>query len=145
MVSLQPHKQVPCKVTAYVDEGIRDLVELLNTFDGVWTTSSCEDNKAEELELEESTQGWATVTMFYKPLTEYSPKDSAEFADKLAKVLLENDIWHLVSLEWHNAGCFPSITLKIPCCQIKEATIAFSSSCSRFHSTRNKSLLCCPS
>lgn len=27
----KPHKQVPAKVTAYVDEGIRSLVELLNT------------------------------------------------------------------------------------------------------------------
>lgn len=145
MNSLQPHKQVPCKVTAYVDEGIKELIELLNTFDGVCTISSCENNEIEELDLGESTQEWATVTMFYKPLTEYSPKDSAEFADKLARVLRESDIWHSVSLEWHNAGCFPSVILKIPHCQIKEATDAFSSSCDKVHSIQNKSLLCCPS
>ena len=145
MSSIQHHKQVPCKVTAYVDEGIKELVELLNTFDNVWTTNSCESNEAEELELDESTQEWATVTMFYKPLIEYNPKDSAEFADKLARVLRESDIWHSVSLEWHNAGCFPSITLKIPHCQIKEATDAFSFSRSIFRSIPDKSLLYCPS
>jgi hypothetical protein len=37
----KPHKQVPAKVTAYVDEGIRDLVELLNKLDGVQTIDSC--------------------------------------------------------------------------------------------------------
>jgi len=41
------HKQVPVKVTAYVDEGIKDLIELLNTFDGVQTTDSCEGNDSE--------------------------------------------------------------------------------------------------
>ena len=145
MSSLQLHKQVPCKVTAYVDEGIKELVELLNTFDSVWTISSCENNEAEELELGELIQGWATITMYYKPLIEYNPKDYAEFADKLAGILRETEIWHSVTLEWHNAGYYPSITLKIPCCQIKETTDAFSLSCDKFHSIQNKSLLCCPS
>ena len=33
---------VPVKVTAYVESGIKDLVELLNTFDGIQTVECCE-------------------------------------------------------------------------------------------------------
>ena len=36
------HKQVPAKVTAYVDEGIRELVEIVNSFDEMQTIESCE-------------------------------------------------------------------------------------------------------
>jgi len=44
----QRHNQVPAKVTAYVDEEIKDFVEILNSFDGLWTMESCagySDNK----------------------------------------------------------------------------------------------------
>ena len=38
----QPHKQVLCKVNTYVDEGIKDLVEMLNSFDKLCTCDSCQ-------------------------------------------------------------------------------------------------------
>ncbi len=38
------HRQVPAKVTAYVDEGIKELVEVLNTIPNVCTIESCEGN-----------------------------------------------------------------------------------------------------
>lgn len=37
----QPHKQVIAKVNSYVDEGIKELVELLNTFNNIQTFESC--------------------------------------------------------------------------------------------------------
>ncbi len=40
MSNLQPHKHVPAKVIAYVDDGIKELVELLNTFEKVSTFES---------------------------------------------------------------------------------------------------------
>ncbi len=42
------HKQVPAKVTAYVDESIKDLVEILNSFDKVETIESCEGDDNHE-------------------------------------------------------------------------------------------------
>lgn len=33
MTRCLPHKRVPTKVTAYVDEGIKELIEILNTFE----------------------------------------------------------------------------------------------------------------
>jgi len=41
MRKYQPHKQVPAKVTVYVDEGIKELIEVLNTLDNVWALESC--------------------------------------------------------------------------------------------------------
>ena len=43
----KPHKQVMAKVNNYVDEGIKDLVELLNTFDNVWSIGSCQGGDGE--------------------------------------------------------------------------------------------------
>jgi hypothetical protein len=45
MTNLQLHKQVPAKVSAYVDEGIKNLAELLNTFSRISTFESCEGRK----------------------------------------------------------------------------------------------------
>ncbi|MGA2159132.1 MAG: hypothetical protein ABSG90_07920 [Dehalococcoidia bacterium] len=39
-MSKQNYKQVPAKVTRYVDENIKDLIELLNMFDGIQTLES---------------------------------------------------------------------------------------------------------
>ena len=43
----QPHKQVIAKVNSYVDEKIKELVELLNTFDNVWIFESCQGENEE--------------------------------------------------------------------------------------------------
>jgi len=36
------HKQVPAKIKAYVDEEIKELIELFNDFNGIVTASSCQ-------------------------------------------------------------------------------------------------------
>lgn len=36
------HKQVRAKVSAYVDEGLKELIEAINEIDGFWTYESCE-------------------------------------------------------------------------------------------------------
>ena len=50
-----PHKQVPAKVTAYVDAGIKELVELLNAIPNICTIESCEG----------SDKHWAFVSLDY--------------------------------------------------------------------------------
>ncbi len=73
----QPHKQIPVNVTAYVDEGIKDLVELLNTFDSVWSSESC--------------QGYSNdmvcIVLHYGALGDYEPIRTMEFVEKLAKAI----------------------------------------------------------
>ncbi len=66
-----PHKQVPAKVTVYVDERIKDLVELINTFDGIYTYESCQG-------FDDYAQIWIDG-------------DILEFAEKISSILA-NDI-----------------------------------------------------
>jgi len=46
-----PQKLVRAKVTAYVDEGIKQSVEILNTFDGLWTDEICQGYAGEMIEI----------------------------------------------------------------------------------------------
>ncbi len=47
MSSHQPHRHVRVKVTAYVDERMKELVELPNAFDGVSTFESCQVSRGQ--------------------------------------------------------------------------------------------------
>ena len=38
-----PHREVPVQVTAWVDEGVAELVTALNAVPGVMTLDSCEE------------------------------------------------------------------------------------------------------
>ena len=71
------HKQVPAKVTAYIDEGIKDLVELLNSFDGVWTMSSCEGNTEDD----------ALITLYFGERWNAPYQKLAQLANELAYAL----------------------------------------------------------
>jgi hypothetical protein len=39
-----PHREIPVRVTAWVDEGVADLVTALNTIGGVMTLDSCQED-----------------------------------------------------------------------------------------------------
>jgi hypothetical protein len=114
MNSLQPHKQVPCKVTRYVDEGIKELVELLNTFDNVSTIESCQGDQ-------ESGED-AFVDIQYGRMSGNGYKASAAFAKKLKKALIEDKFdpsIPTVSLEWLGSHTVPDVVIKIPPKEIK--------------------------
>jgi hypothetical protein len=78
----KPHKQVIAKVNAYVDEGIKELVEILNTLDGVCTFESCQKDK----------DNFAYIDFVYG-LNSYNRRqcnkkdlmEIVEFVDRLAK------------------------------------------------------------
>ncbi|MGD0355466.1 MAG: hypothetical protein ABSB31_08500 [Dehalococcoidia bacterium] len=104
------HKQVPAKVTAYVDEGIKELVELLNSIPGLCTFESCEG----------SSNHWATVEMDYG--IDYTNGDKVDlltitqFADNLWDYVKEREIDICdsisISLEWHPRR-YPFLVLRI--------------------------------
>jgi len=103
--SKNQHKQVPAKVTAYVDEGIKDLVELLNTIPNVCTIDSCEG----------SDRFTACVSLDYG--IDYTNSDKpnihalVEFADTLWGIIKDSEIQGKaptgisevtsLSIEWH--------------------------------------------
>jgi hypothetical protein len=117
------HKQVPAKVTAYVDEGIRELVELLNTFDSVWSSESCQGGMNE----------MANIMLNYGTLRNYDPIKTMNFMEKLVKLirrvafqemgLICHGIW--VSLEWAGDMRVPYIVIKCAQADIKEVTQIF--------------------
>jgi hypothetical protein len=109
----ESHKQVPIKVTAYVDERIKELVEVLNTFQGVWTSESCQGCKGE----------LAEVTFYYKARKEFNAIETFTFVNKLAETIKRvaidemdmfyHSIW--LSLEW--SGDFRIPCIRIQCCK----------------------------
>ena len=110
MTNFQPHKQVPCKVTAYVDEGIKEFVELINTFNGVWTFASCEGRNSE----------YAEIHLYYGTISKGGYKASANFANKLAQVL--NPLLTIsIALEWHGDNIMPCISITLSPKEIYDA------------------------
>lgn len=67
-----PHVEEPTKVNAWVDRGVRSLVEAMNAFPEVLTLDSCEDRK-----------GRAYVYFRVRGATEATPR----FVEKLAGAL----------------------------------------------------------
>lgn len=119
------HKQVPAKVKAYVDEGIKELVEILNTFDGLWTTESCQGRRGE----------LAFVNMEYgEEGTNF--KEMANFTYRLAKKLSQiveqgmgispEPIYDLeLSIKWRGDKRHPFISIEMPPSCIKQVANVF--------------------
>ncbi len=117
------HKQVPAKVTAYVDEGIKDLVEILNTFDKVWSSESCQGYENEMVD----------IVLHYGVLRDYDPIGTMNFVEKLARTIRQvaiermglicHSIW--LSLEWAGDMNIPSIVIKCAQDDIEEVTKVF--------------------
>jgi len=131
----KPHRQVPAKVTAYVDEGIKELIEVLNSIDGVHTSSSCEGDDDE----------YAEIYMDYKQPSEGSYKDSAEFADRMKRILLKDDLWEVrISLVWLGSRTEPAIIIEMPSEEIGNVIKALSDAeCALAYSNIHKGLENC--
>lgn len=115
------HKQVPCKVTAYVDEGIRQLVEILNAFDKVWTCDNCEGGKNEQASVffgygKESTSNQEVCKFICRLLTSFSKHiDSLDCAGYRTNI----------SIEWWGDKQKPLILIKMPSNCIDEVANIF--------------------
>jgi hypothetical protein len=131
-MSSNPHKEVPCKVTAYVDEGIKDMVEMINSFGELSSFESCQ-GRPEKGEL-------AFVYMDYGNCNT-SCDDNVKFME-MARFVHEmaisfgrhtdaNDIDGAenctnISIEWRGYRMFPFISVKMPTRLIGEVTHLFS-------------------
>lgn len=97
------HKQVPVKVTAFVDEGVAHVVKALNEIDNISTFSSCEGTVGKEyahvyFDFGNSPNHWQRL---------------ARLSAKLAKILSSNDIYDAtVSLEWAGDKDTPFIAIE---------------------------------
>ena len=119
------HKQVAAKVTAFVDEPLKELIEILNTFDNISTLESCQGGDGK----------LAFILMDYGDLSEDFDKMAA-FTHKLAKVLedvvkkgtgispdpsYDTDI----AIEWGGDKRHPFIAIRFPSDSIEEVTRIF--------------------
>jgi hypothetical protein len=116
MRKYQPHKQVPAKVTAYVDEGIKNLVELLNTFDNISTFESCEGRSSKP----------AHIYMEYGECSKaYDDGETLNhmihFVNRLVRAFAKytSDIGSggylcNISIEWWGDKRFPFISIEMP-------------------------------
>lgn len=98
------HKQVPAKVTAYVDEGIKELVELLNMIPNVCTIESCEgDNSRPACVSLDYGVDYDNNNCDIHALVEFTDKlwdtiKEAEFKGKIPAGTME---YITLSIEWH--------------------------------------------
>jgi len=120
----QPHKQVPAKVTVYVDEGIRELVEVLNSFDKVSTFESCQGGNGK----------LAFVCMEYDMARNF--KEMSGFANRLATILAgiakqgtgisPEPIYDInLAIEWGGDKRTPFISIRCPSDSINEVASIF--------------------
>lgn len=146
---LKPHKQVMAKVNACVDENMKELVEILNSFDGVRTTESCQKD-ADGLAYVYFTYG--SDSRRYGDYRDYSCVDTsrsparfvemAKFAHRLAsrysKAAIEeneasrrssNDLGVGMSLymaiDWVGCRRTPYLRLSVPHKLLKQVTRVF--------------------
>ena len=117
----KPHKQVLAKVNAYVDEDIRELVEVLNRLDKVWTFQSCQE--------------WTNNRGFV--MLNYGDEDTSqdeiiEFGKKFVALIRENIqkseetlppiCETLTQLEWTSNSPQPYLHISFSADAIKEIT-----------------------
>jgi hypothetical protein len=97
------HTQIPIKVNAWVDEGIAPLVEALNGFHGVWTLSSCEDDRS----------GRLTPYPAYVVFSHQGGRDVSSFgADLMAK--LGTAVPCCLQTDWRAENGKPLLTISCP-------------------------------
>jgi hypothetical protein len=111
------HKQVPAKVTAYVDEGIKELIELLSSFNRVKTVESCEGYK-----------GWAFIILKYGP-PDTSNKEIVDFVTRLIskiKTQPQPYSWEeppggiIIKIFWMGICADPDIEIEFPSKHMKK-------------------------
>jgi len=128
----QPHKQVITKVNAYVDEDIKELVEILNTLDKVWTFESCQRDGYN--------RGWV---MLHYGDGDTGQSEVIEFATKLVasirKHIKESEedcpilCRTLISIEWLGDGITPYMYITFPADAHREITKVFHDAIQDFH------------
>lgn len=127
-----PHNEVPCKVTAYVDEGIKDLVELLNSFGELSSFESCQ-GRPEKGELAFVYMDYGNCIVPYDDRVKFM--EMARFVHEMAISFghhtNENDIdgagnYTSISIEWRGYKMFPIISVRMPSRLIGEVTRLFS-------------------
>jgi hypothetical protein len=95
------HIEVPVKVNAWVDSVVAPLVEALNEFPNIWTTSSCEGHN-----------GFAHVTFAYRGEVEEFSALVKNLSIRL-RLKVQTERAYRILLEWVAGGERPLGTLLV--------------------------------
>ena len=132
----QIHKQVPARVIAYVDEGIKELVEILNTFDKLSTFESCQGRN-------EKGRGAFVYADYGKgsPYTDSELAEMALFVNQLAKAFDrynsgQDKYMTNISIEWWGDMKVPFISIEMPSSYVGAVTRSFSLLRNQFESDK---------
>lgn len=113
------HKQVLAKIsptiTDYVDVKLKDLIELLNTFDGIETWESCQDIGG----------GWAEICMDYShDIFAFASKLASVFAKKVevSHIIVSPELLTKLSIVWDEDKRKPYLLLTFPTRHTKHIT-----------------------
>jgi len=144
MTNLQLHKQVPAKVSAYVDEGIKNLAELLNTFSRISTFESCEGRK---VKLAHVYMNYGECDKQYDDGKEF--EGMAHFVNKLAisfarhtkEQIFSGGYLVNISIEWWGNKRFPFVSIEMPYNHIDEVTDILTRFRSEFDNNRKDTQL----
>jgi hypothetical protein len=131
------HEQVPVKVTAFVDKGLCELIEVLNSFNGLWSSASCEGDDTTP----------ASIQLRYGTSPDY--RLTCVAANNLAKLVAAEltrrddaklfDFNISISVQWCGNLLFPFILIELSHEHIQSGVRIFSSIRERFsHDTCNK-------
>jgi hypothetical protein len=121
------HKQVRCRVNAYVDKGIKELVETLNEFDMLSTFSSCqgEDDYSAHIYLEFDNVSQSYDSKYLKEMVEYVDKLVILFS-KYAEQEIDSAGYNTnIAIQWWGDKNHPFISIEFPAKYIKEVTNIF--------------------
>lgn len=95
------HRQVCVKVNALVDAGVAELVEVLNSIEGVLTLDSCEGD------AEHRAHVYFVFGSDAHVLT--------EFVDRIGSSIRGSGVWdYTASLEWFGSNDRPRALLSVP-------------------------------
>ena len=119
------HNQVIAKVNSYVDEEMKELVELLNTFDNIQTIESCQGGNKESAFIhllygEDNKDNFYELVEFAKTLADSISEVVAKSEDIVSPIYLL-----CISIEWWGDKQHPFICLSMPSNHIAEITDVF--------------------
>jgi hypothetical protein len=105
------HREVPIKVTAWIDEGVVPLVEALNTYPQVVTVASCEGHDDDH----------GAYVLF-----NCEGQDPAEFASELGRALSDERVGYLLRAEWRPGNEVALLELACPRDEVGDLAAAVS-------------------
>jgi hypothetical protein len=125
------HEEVPVRVTAYADRGVSRLVEVLNRFDGLWSSSSCEGDNINPAQIQ---LRYGVQQGDYRPVCAVANKLALAVADELdsRNGVRWADFNVCVAVQWCGNLRWPFISVELPHKHIGLATSAFSAVRRRF-------------